>query len=123
MQLSDHTKCYLVAVLEVNAGIFNVMGWHNSCNCPDLPLEQRVLLFYTINTSAEWSTKMIQQVKNDEDLASALTQIDKLWAADKGTTKGDLLELLSILVQEYEDSLLIEERKYQPEVHVRVNDL
>jgi hypothetical protein len=30
---------------------------------------------------------MVQQVKNDGDLALALAQIDELWAADKGTKK------------------------------------
>lgn len=66
---------------------------------------------------------MIQQIKNKEDLALALTEIDVLWSAEKDTKEGDSLNLLISLVHDYEDSLIIEERKNQPEVDIKIDDL
>lgn len=66
---------------------------------------------------------MIKQIKNKEDLALALSQIDGLWVSEKGTKEGDALDLLIDLVHDYEDYLIIEERKHQSEVNLNIDDL
>jgi hypothetical protein len=65
----------------------------------------------------------MQQVINKEDLRLALLRIDALWTAKKGTKEGDELNLLVDLVSEYEDSLIIEERKNQSEIQLDIDDL
>jgi HTH-type transcriptional regulator/antitoxin HigA len=45
----------------------------------------------------------IHPIRNDDDLAAALREIEKLWGAADGTEEGDELDILSMLVEKYED--------------------
>src|ERR1700674_1210028 len=45
----------------------------------------------------------IHPIKNDDDLAKALREIERLWGAAPGTEDGDKLDLLATLVEKYED--------------------
>lgn len=44
----------------------------------------------------------IHPIRNDEDHARALRQIDSLWGAEPGTPDGDALEVLVTLADDYE---------------------
>jgi HTH-type transcriptional regulator/antitoxin HigA len=46
----------------------------------------------------------IHPIRNDEDHAAALQEIEKLWGAAAGTEDGDKLDILATLVEKYEDS-------------------
>lgn len=45
----------------------------------------------------------IKPIHNDEDLEIAFARLDKLWGAAVGTPEGDELEILTVLVEKYED--------------------
>ncbi|MFC2992193.1 helix-turn-helix domain-containing protein [Halomonas tibetensis] len=45
----------------------------------------------------------IQPIHNDADLDRAFSRIEALWAVEDGTQQADELEVLSILVEKYED--------------------
>jgi HTH-type transcriptional regulator/antitoxin HigA len=45
----------------------------------------------------------IRPVRNDDDHAAALREIEALWGADEGTAEGDRLDVLATLVEAYED--------------------
>ena len=45
----------------------------------------------------------IRPIKNEQDYQSALKKIEALWDAAPDTPEGDLLEILSILVENYEN--------------------
>jgi len=45
----------------------------------------------------------IQPIHDDADLARAFSRIEELWAAADGTPEADELEVLSILIEKYED--------------------
>ena len=45
----------------------------------------------------------LKPIKNDRELNRALKRIDDLWGAKSGTTKGDELDVLMLLVEKYED--------------------
>ena len=45
----------------------------------------------------------LKPVKNDRELSRALKRIDELWGAKPNTPKGDELDILVLLVEEYED--------------------
>jgi HTH-type transcriptional regulator / antitoxin HigA len=45
----------------------------------------------------------IHPIGNDDDLAAAIREIEKLWGAATGTGEGDRLDILATLVEEYED--------------------
>jgi HTH-type transcriptional regulator/antitoxin HigA len=45
----------------------------------------------------------IQPVKKEEDYQAALKEIDHLFQAEPGTPEGDRLEVLTTLVEAYED--------------------
>jgi HTH-type transcriptional regulator / antitoxin HigA len=45
----------------------------------------------------------IRPIRNDADHASALKEIESLWDAAKGTREADRMEVLAILVEEYEN--------------------
>lgn len=47
-------------------------------------------------------TKYVKPIRTKKDHASALVVIDKFFDAKKGTPEGTLLEVLSILVERYE---------------------
>jgi HTH-type transcriptional regulator/antitoxin HigA len=45
----------------------------------------------------------INPIRNDEDHAAALREIEKLWDAADGTEDSDKLDILVTLVEKYED--------------------
>jgi HTH-type transcriptional regulator/antitoxin HigA len=45
----------------------------------------------------------IRPIRTDEDHRSALAEIEKLWGAPEGTSKGDKLDILVTLVETYEE--------------------
>lgn len=45
----------------------------------------------------------IRPIRNDEDHAEALKEIERLWGAELGTEDGDRLDVLITLVSAYED--------------------
>ena len=45
----------------------------------------------------------IQPIKNEKDYDKALAEVEILWGADIGTEKGDKLDILLILVEDYEN--------------------
>ena len=47
-------------------------------------------------------TSTIKPIRTDADLESALREIDRLWDSKPDTSEGDRLEVLSILVEHYE---------------------
>jgi len=47
----------------------------------------------------------VRPIRNDEDLTSALEEIDKLMAAEPGTVEEDRLDLLATLVESYESRI------------------
>lgn len=44
----------------------------------------------------------IKPIKSEEDYDNALVEIDELWSSQPGTEEGDHLEVLVVLVQDYE---------------------
>jgi HTH-type transcriptional regulator/antitoxin HigA len=46
----------------------------------------------------------IHLIRSDDDHAAAIREIEKLWGAAAGTEEGDKLDVLSTLVEKYEDS-------------------
>ena len=47
---------------------------------------------------------LIKPIKSDADHAAALREIERLWGADVGTREGDRLEVLTTLVEAYEQA-------------------
>lgn len=45
----------------------------------------------------------IKPIRNDADHEAALAKIEKLWNAEEGTPDADTLEVLAILVEDYEN--------------------
>jgi HTH-type transcriptional regulator / antitoxin HigA len=45
----------------------------------------------------------IRPIRNDDDHARALAEIERLWDAEPGTPEHDRLEVLATLVEAYED--------------------
>ncbi len=45
----------------------------------------------------------IQPIKNEKDYNEALAEIEMLWGAEEGTEKGDKLDVLLVLVEDYEE--------------------
>lgn len=45
----------------------------------------------------------IRPIRTDDDHAAALAEIERLWGADPGTSEGDRLDVLAILVEAYEE--------------------
>jgi len=45
----------------------------------------------------------IQPIKNEQDYDKALAEIEMLWGVDEGTEKGDKLDILLVLVEDYEE--------------------
>ncbi len=46
----------------------------------------------------------IHPIRNDDDHAAALAEIEKLWGAAAGSETGDKLDILATLVDRYEDT-------------------
>ena len=44
----------------------------------------------------------IQPIKTEEDYNQALTEIEQCWGANEGTEAGDKLDILLVLVDDYE---------------------
>lgn len=44
----------------------------------------------------------IHPIRSDEDLTAALRRLDAIWNAAPGTPEGDELEVLAVLVEDYE---------------------
>ena len=44
----------------------------------------------------------IKPIRSDEDHRAALAEVDRLWGATAGTPEADALEVLAVLVDEYE---------------------
>jgi HTH-type transcriptional regulator/antitoxin HigA len=47
---------------------------------------------------------LIKPIKTDDDHAAALREIERLWGADERTSGGDRLEVLTTLVEAYEQA-------------------
>ena len=47
---------------------------------------------------------LIKPIKTEADHAAALHEIERLWGADEGTSEGDRLEVLTTLVEAYEQA-------------------
>jgi len=47
---------------------------------------------------------LIKPIKTEADHAAALREIERLWGADEGTSAGDRLEVLTTLVEAYEQA-------------------
>jgi HTH-type transcriptional regulator/antitoxin HigA len=45
----------------------------------------------------------IKLIRNEDDLQAAFARMQELWGAGTGTDEGDELELLSLLIEKYED--------------------
>ena len=45
----------------------------------------------------------IKPIRNEQDLAAAFARLDVLWGAKAGTQSGDELEILTVLIEKYED--------------------
>ena len=45
----------------------------------------------------------IQPIKNEKDYDQALADIEVLWGAEEGTEKGDKLDVLLVLAENYEE--------------------
>jgi HTH-type transcriptional regulator/antitoxin HigA len=57
----------------------------------------------------------IQPIRNDEDHRSALAEIERLWGAPAGSDDGDKLDVLTTLVEKYEEGRWpIDEPKWDP---------
>jgi HTH-type transcriptional regulator/antitoxin HigA len=63
-------------------------------------LDRRFNLFNILKEQ----TMEIHPIRNDDDHAAAIREIEKLWGAAAGTEEGDKLDILSTLVEKYEDS-------------------
>ena len=45
----------------------------------------------------------IQPIKNEKDYDNALADIEVLWGAEEGTESGNKLDILLVLVEDYEN--------------------
>ncbi|QUS39438.1 transcriptional regulator [Tardiphaga alba] len=45
----------------------------------------------------------IRLIRNDDDHAAAVREIERLWGAEVGTADGDKLDVLAMLVEKYEE--------------------
>jgi len=45
----------------------------------------------------------IKPIRTEEDLAAAFARLDQLWGAEVGSPEGDELEVLAILIEQYEE--------------------
>lgn len=44
----------------------------------------------------------IKLIRSEADLVAALARVDQLWGATSGTSEGDELEVLALLIEKYE---------------------
>lgn len=45
----------------------------------------------------------IKPIRNDDDLQAAFVRLEHIWAAEAGTAEADELEILTLLIEKYED--------------------
>lgn len=45
----------------------------------------------------------IESIRNEEELEAAFSRVEELWEAEEGTDECEELELLSILIENYEN--------------------
>ncbi len=45
----------------------------------------------------------VKPIRNEADLAAATAQVARLWGATPGSKEADRLEVLSLLIEDYED--------------------
>ena len=45
----------------------------------------------------------IHPIKTESDYKSALAEVEQLWGAEEGTEKGDVLDILLVLIEDYEN--------------------
>ncbi|QLG94398.1 transcriptional regulator [Pseudomonas yamanorum] len=45
----------------------------------------------------------IKPIRTPEDLAAALARVEQLWGAQIGSSEGDELEILALLIEKYEE--------------------
>ena len=64
----------------------------------------------------------ILQIKTDYELKMALARAEELWETED-VNELDELDALATLISDYKDKMLIEDRKIQPEIEVKINDL
>jgi hypothetical protein len=64
----------------------------------------------------------IFQIKTNDELKIALARADELCETDD-VKELEELDALATLINDYEDKILIEDRKTQPEIEVKINDL
>jgi antitoxin component HigA of HigAB toxin-antitoxin module len=64
----------------------------------------------------------ILQIKTDDELKIAIASAEELWETED-VKELDELDALATLISDYEDKILIEERKNQAETEVEINDL
>lgn len=48
----------------------------------------------------------IRPIRNDDDLRAALAEIERLWKSPAGSPEADRLEILTLLVERYEEASL-----------------
>ena len=48
----------------------------------------------------------IKPIRSQEDLTAAFARVEQLWGADIGSSEGDELEVLAMLIEKYEDEQL-----------------
>jgi hypothetical protein len=62
------------------------------------------------------------QIKTNDELKIALARADELWETEDAKELNEL-NALTTLISDYEDKILIEERKSQAEIEVKISDL
>jgi antitoxin component HigA of HigAB toxin-antitoxin module len=72
-------------------------------------------------TEGGLAMRIIQITTNDE-LNKALIRMEKLWES-KDVKELEELDTLATLINDYEDKMIIEDRKNTPEIEVKINDL
>jgi HTH-type transcriptional regulator/antitoxin HigA len=56
----------------------------------------------------------IHPIRNDDDLATALAEIERLWGATAGSEEADKLDILATLVEKYEEARWPIDDDYDP---------
>lgn len=64
----------------------------------------------------------LKQIKSNAELKLALTRLDEIWETEDAEELVEL-DFIATLISDYEDEILIEERKNQQEITVSINDL
>jgi antitoxin component HigA of HigAB toxin-antitoxin module len=64
----------------------------------------------------------IFQIKTNDELKIALARADQLWETGDAE-ELDEFDVLATLISDYEDKMLVEERKNQQEIKVKIDDL